>query len=162
MGLFDELKKLTRPYDDEEDEFEDFAPKAPERVPVTPRTAAPKAAAQPTFGAINYGSEKKENNKVVNIHATTQLQVVLVKPERYEDVTSIADHLNDKKTVVLNLESADRELSRRIVDFLSGATYANHGNMRKVSKGTFLIVPYGVDMMGEVMLEEFEDGRMYF
>jgi len=90
------------------------------------------------------------------------MQVVLVKPERYEDVTSIADHLNDRKTVVLNLESADKDLSRRIVDFLSGATYANHGNMRKVSKGTFLIVPNGVDMMGELMMDEFDEGRMYF
>ncbi|MBR4973251.1 MAG: cell division protein SepF, partial [Clostridia bacterium] len=71
-------------------------------------------------------------------------------------------HLNDKKTVVLNLEAADRDLSRRIVDFLSGATYANHGNMRKISKGTFLIVPNGVDMMGELMLEDFEENRMYF
>lgn len=91
-----------------------------------------------------------------------QMQVVLVKPERYEDVTSIADHLNDKKTVVLNLESADRDLSRRIVDFLSGATYANHGNIKKVSKGTFLLVPNGVDMMGELMIDDFEEGRMYF
>ena len=90
------------------------------------------------------------------------MQVVLVKPERYEDVTSIADHLNERKTVVLNLEAADKDVSRRIVDFLSGATYANHGNMRKVSKGTFLIVPNGVDMMGEMMLDDFDEGRMYF
>ena len=92
----------------------------------------------------------------------SQMQVVLVKPERFDDVTSIADHLNDKKTIVLNLESADRDLSRRIVDFLSGAAYANHGNIKKISKGTFLIVPHGVDMMGELMLDDFEEGRMYF
>ena len=90
------------------------------------------------------------------------MQVVLVKPDRFEDVTSIADHLNDKKTVVLNLESADRDLSRRIVDFLSGATYANHGNIKKISRATFLIVPNGVDMMGEMILDEFDEGKMYF
>jgi cell division inhibitor SepF len=90
------------------------------------------------------------------------MQVVLVKPERFEDVTSIADHLNAKKTVVLNLEVCDRELSRRIIDFLSGAAYANHGNIRKVAVSTFIIVPADVDVMGELMLEEFEENRMYF
>ena len=59
-------------------------------------------------------------------------------------------------------KNLDTELCRRIVDFLSGATYANHGNMRKVSRGTFLIVPHGVDMMGELMLEDFEENKMYF
>ena len=57
---------------------------------------------------------------MVNIHATTQLKVVLVKPERFEDASTIADHLNNKRTVVLNLESTNKEVSRRLVDFLSG------------------------------------------
>ena len=61
----------------------------------------------------------KKNGKVVNIHATTQLKVVLVKPERFEDASTIADHLNNKRTVVLNLESTNKEVSRRLVDFLS-------------------------------------------
>lgn len=152
MGFLDNIKNiLTIPEEEEfEEEFEEVVEAKEKRRPI----AEPqKTVSQPRI----IGSKPK----TVSFNPA-QMQVVLVKPERYEDVTSIADHLNDKKTVVLNLESADRELSRRIVDFLSGATYANHGNMRKVSKGTFLIVPYGVDMMGEVMLEEFEDGRMYF
>ena len=95
-------------------------------------------------------------------YSQNQMQVVLVKPDRFEDVTAIADHLNDKKTVVLNLESANREVSRRIIDFLSGAAYANHGNMRKVANSTFIIVPTSVDVMGELLLEDFDDGKMYF
>ena len=55
-------------------------------------------------------------NKVVNIHATAQLQVVLVKPERFEDASSIADHLNAKRTVVLNLESTNKDVSRRLIE----------------------------------------------
>ena len=90
------------------------------------------------------------------------MQVVLVKPDRFEDVTSIADHLNDKKTVVLNLEAANRDVSRRIIDFLSGVAYANKGNIRKVANSTFIIVPFDVDVMGELMLDDFEDGKMYF
>ncbi len=91
-----------------------------------------------------------------------QLQVVLVKPDRFEDVTSIADHLNDKKTVVLNLEAANREVSRRIIDFLSGVAYANHGNIKKVANSTFIIVAYDVDLMGELMLDEFDESKLYF
>ncbi len=153
MGILDNIKNiLTIPAEDEfEDEIEEVEEAREKRKAVQPDTLR-----QPAQPRIIGGKAK-----TVNFNPA-QMQVVLVKPERYEDVTSIADHLNDRKTVVLNLEAADRELSRRIVDFLSGATYANHGNMRKVSKGTFLIVPNGVDMMGELMLEEFEDGRMYF
>ena len=65
--------------------------------------------------------------------------------------------LSDFKGITLHY----RDVARRIVDFISGAAYANHGNMRKVSRGTFLIVPNGVDMMGELMLEDFEEGSLY-
>ena len=90
------------------------------------------------------------------------MQVVLVKPDRFEDVTSIADHLNEKKTVVLNLEASNRDVSRRIIDFLSGVAYANHGNIRKVANSTFIIVAHDVDVMGELMLEDYEEGKLYF
>ncbi len=154
MGILDSIKNiLTIP---EEDEFEEEFEEVVEAKETKRKAVQSEPMRQPAQPRVIGGKAKTVN------FSPAQMQVVLVKPERYEDVTSIADHLNDRKTVVLNLEAADRELSRRIVDFLSGATYANHGNMRKVSKGTFLIVPNGVDMMGELMLEEFEDGRMYF
>ena len=110
----------------------------------------------------DYSREDSKRNKFVNIHATTQLQVVLVKPESFQDATSIADHLNQKRTVVVNLESTSKDVSRRLVDFLSGVAYANGGNMRKVAKNTFIVVARGVDVMGELLPEEFEDGKIYF
>ena len=58
-------------------------------------------------------STDHRHNKVVNIHATTQLKVVLVKPERFENASEIADHLKEKRTVVLNLESANKDVARR-------------------------------------------------
>jgi cell division inhibitor SepF len=102
-----------------------------------------------------------KKNKVVNIHATTQLQVVLVKPEHFEDASSIADHLNNKRTVVLNLESASKELARRLVDFLSGVAYANNGQIKRVANSTFIITPYNVDIMGD-LLDELENSGVYF
>jgi cell division inhibitor SepF len=106
----------------------------------------------------NYADKR---SKVVNIHATTQLQVVLVKPDSFQDATSIADHLNNKRTVVLNLESTNRDVSRRLVDFLSGVAYANNGQLKRVANSTFIITPFNVDIMGDLLLDELENSGLY-
>lgn len=106
-------------------------------------------------------SSDRKHNKVVNIHATTQLAVVLVKPERYEDAASIADHLNAKKTVVLNLEQTSKDVSRRLIDFLCGVAYANNGQMKRVANNTYIITPYNVDIVGD-LLDELENNGVIF
>lgn len=85
------------------------------------------------------------------------MQLVLVKPERFEDVTGIADHYCSKKTIVLNLEKADRDLSRRIIDFLSGVAYAKNGTLKKAANNTFVIAPCDVDVNGDTVIEEYSD-----
>ena len=104
---------------------------------------------------------KQHSNKVVNINATTQLQVVLVKPERFEDASAIADQLNAKHTVVLNLESTGKEISRRLIDFLSGVAYANNGQIKRVATSTFILTPYNVDIMGD-LIGELENNGVFF
>lgn len=111
--------------------------------------------------AAVHGEVPRRGNKVVNIHATTQLQVVLVKPERFDDASSIADHLNDKRTVVLNLESTNKDVSRRLIDFLSGVAYANNGQIKRVANSTYIITPYNVDIMGD-LLDELESSGVFF
>ena len=101
-----------------------------------------------------------KRNKVVNINATAQLKVVLVKPERFEDAGAVADHLNSKRTVVLNLESTNKEVSRRLVDFLSGVAYANNGQIKRVANSTYIITPYNVDIVGD-LIDELENNGMY-
>jgi len=152
MGLFDELKRLTKPYDDDE-EYEDYTPKASEKIPVPQKTAS--ASREFTAAPV----ERK--NKVVNIHATTQLQVVLVKPERFENAADIADHLKEKRTVVLNLESTSKEVARRLIDFLSGVAYANEGKIKKVAVSTYIITPYSVEILGD-LIDELENNGLYF
>ena len=98
---------------------------------------------------------------MVNINATTQLKVVLVKPERFEDASTIADHLNNKRTVVLNLESTNKEIARRLLDFLSGVAYANEGKIKKVAISTYIITPYNVDLLGD-LIDELENNGLYF
>ncbi|MDO4744044.1 MAG: cell division protein SepF [Clostridia bacterium] len=90
-----------------------------------------------------------KRNKVVKIHTTAQLKLVVMQPESFEDARDIANHLKSKKPVVMNLESVERDVARRIVDFLSGAVYALDGNIQKVSNGIFLIAPYNVGIMGD-------------
>lgn len=173
MGLFDELKRLTKPYDDDEDDFEeDFPPRASEKIPASQAQAQPaprsqnissrnvSTAAAPR-NSFDFDEKPERKSKVVNIHATTQLQVILVKPERFENAAEIADHLRDKRTVVLNLESTNKDVARRLLDFLSGVTYAQDGKIKKVAVSTFIITPYNVDIMGD-LIDELENNGLYF
>ena len=146
MSLIDELKKLTHPYEDEDEEFEDF-----------------EEPARSSRDALEDRRVKVDDrrNKVVNIHATTQLKVVLVKPERFENASEIADHLKDKRTVVLNLESTNKDIARRLIDFLSGVAYAGEGKIKKVAANTYIITPYHVDIEGD-LIDELENNGLYF
>lgn len=145
MGLMEKVKNMLTVPDDEdyeEDEEMEIISKRKENSPTQ-------------------NESSKRNNKVVNIHTTAQLQVVLVKPERFDDASSIADHLNEKRTVVLNLESTNKDVSRRLVDFLSGVAYANNGQIKRVANSTFIITPYNVDIMGD-LLDELESNGVFF
>ena len=160
MGFLDELKRLARPYEDEEEEeeFDDFEP-APRSERAERAERREKTARQDT-GSL-YGEPERRSNKVVNIHTTTQLQVVLVKPERFENASEIADHLRDKRTVVLNLEKTDKNIARRLIDFLSGVAYANEGTIKKVALSTYIITPYNVEILGD-LIDELENNGLYF
>ena len=154
MSLLDSIKKgLFDQEDDYEDQYIDDGPQMVNNNNGT-GLGADDENGEPVVGA-------KKNGKVVNINATTQLKVVLVKPERFEDASTIADHLNNKRTVVLNLESTNKEVSRRLVDFLSGVAYANNGQIKRVANSTFIITPYNVDIMGDLLDELENNGAFY-
>ena len=156
MGIFDEFKRLAHPYEDEdEDDFDDGF-----QEPARPseRRERPSRADSYSSPAME---EERRSNKVVNIRAATQLQVVLVKPEKFEDASAIADHLREKRTVVLNLESTNKDIARRLLDFLSGVAYANAGKIKKVAIATYIITPYNVDILGD-LIDELENNGLYF
>ena len=85
------------------------------------------------------------------------MKVVIVRPEMFDEVAGIADHLIQGKTVVLNLETANKDIARRIVDFMSGSAYALACKLKKVANNTFIIVPEHTDIAGELMLEEYDE-----
>ena len=167
MGFLDEIKRLARPYEDEEDEeeFDDYEPVSrSERMDRTGGERLERRAAkssQENTGTLYPVENERRSNKVVNIHTTTQLQVVLVKPERFENASEIADHLREKRTVVLNLESTNKEIARRLLDFLSGVAYANEDKIKKVAISTYIITPYNVDILGD-LIDELENNGLYF
>ena len=102
-------------------------------------------------------------NKVVNINATAKLQVGIFKPERFgEETRSIADELMKTHTVVLNLEDTNKDMARRILDFLSGVAYANNGKIKRVATNTYIIIPSNVDLTGDDLLDELENSSVYF
>ena len=168
MGIFDELKRMAHPFEDEDDDFEEFeaaAPRATERRERRDRYEQPerleRAGRNESYGNMTSMEEERRSNKVVNIRAATQLQVVLVKPDKFDDASAIADHLREKRTVVLNLESTNKEIARRLLDFLSGVAYANEGKIKKVAISTYIITPYNVDILGD-LIDELENNGLYF
>ena len=158
MSFMDELRRLARPYEDDDD-FLDEDLEEPFAEPREDRKARRKR--EDRDDDLDTGYTSVNNDKVVNINTTTQLQVVLVKPEKFQDASTIADHLRDKRTVVLNLESPNKAVARRMVDFLSGAAYAQEGKVKKVAVATYIITPYNVDIIGD-LIDELENNGMYF
>ena len=156
MSFVDSLKKgLFGSEDDYDDQYMDDGPQM-----VNNNNGLGVAGNEEEYEPEE-GAAPKRNGKVVNIHATTQLKVVLVKPEHFEDASTIADHLNNKRTVVLNLESTNKDVARRLIDFLSGVAYAGEGKIKKVAANTYIITPYHVELEGD-LIDELENNGLYF
>ncbi len=159
MGFMDELKKLARPYAEDEDDFDDDFD-APAARADTASTARETARSAPAFTDVSADRSDRSNGKVVNIRTATQMQVVLVKPDRFDNVADIAEHLREKRAVVLNLETANKDIARRLVDFLSGCAYALDGKIKKIAVSTYIITPYNVDIVGD-LIDELENSGLY-
>ena len=103
----------------------------------------------------------RKNAQVVSIHTQKQMRVVVMEPNSFEEAQNIADQLKNRRPVIVNLENAEKMLAKRIVDFISGTTYALNGNMQKVGNGIFLFVPNNVDISGE-MRDELKDKGLFW
>ncbi len=81
------------------------------------------------------------------------IELKVVKPERFESASQIANHLLNKRTVVLNLENTNKETARRLIDFLCGVAYSIDGQLKKVATNAYVITPNNVDVSGEALKE---------
>lgn len=150
MGFFDKMKNMMGVPNDGEYEEEDGEYGTDSGDYGQPEEYTPEP--EPEVGL--------RPSKVVNM-APSQPQMVLVRPEKFDEVSNIADHINAKHTVVLNLEAAGSELSRRIIDFVAGAAYANHGHLEVVASNIYIVAPYYVDVSGDI-LNNLEDSGVLF
>lgn len=148
-------------YDDKDEKANDYSDSRSGGSSYSSSAYSSFASSYPSYSSSSSGEPRK--NKVVNISATAKLQVVLFKPETFGTETkAIADELIKSHTVVLNLENTNRDVSRRILDFLSGCAYANNGSVKRIATSTFLIIPNNVDLTGDELLDELENNGLYF
>ena len=145
MGFMDQFKKLTGMEKDEGyDTDGDYTSEMPSAI---------------SFDDFDTPKPTIKSTKAINIPATTHLQVIVVKPEKYGDAAAIADHFKNKKTVVLNLDKTNKEVANRLIDFLGGVAYAADGDLKRISGTTYIIVPMNVDISGDIIddLSNVED-----
>ena len=154
-GFVDKLHKMWNPPDDEYEEYYEDEPEEEYDH------SYDEPVRRTSFSS--FSSRTPQENKVVNINAKAQLQVVLFKPVSFgEETRAIADELLKRHTVVLNLEKTEKDVSRRVVDFLSGVAYAHNGKIKRIATNTFIIKPYNLDLTGDDVLDELENSGLYF
>ena len=113
-------------------------------------------------------TEEKENttniapvttkkNKVVGMPGMQQVRVIISQPSTFEQSEEICEHLKEKKSIIVNLEYVNKDVARRIVDFISGAVYGLDGNIQKISNSIFLVAPFNYEITNEVMKEDIKN-----
>ncbi len=175
MGILDNFKNLARPYDeddnfyDNDDEFPeegfDEEPPVREQAPQRPQQSAQSGTAQQGFGASQNSttsafSAQTNSRSNFSSFGSNNPQMVIVKPDKFENAAEIADHLRERRAVVMNIEKVNAEVARRLIDFLSGVAYALDGKIQRIPGGTFVIAPSNVQITGEVV-DELENNGLY-
>ena len=177
MGVFDNVLKKLRivPEEDEYDEYEGIDPEEEEEEnrklkkakkpkkekeeddefegdsSYSPYSNSGKgsASAEPERPSLTY---RKENVKVLSMSGKSSksaTDVCMIMPRSFDDATTIADMLLNYKAVVLNMEGIDMAAAQRLIDFASGACYTVGGNLQKISKKIFMIVPQNMNLSGD-------------
>ena len=165
MSFWDNVKKFTQPYSDEEyddyDDMDGFEEEETEAAPRAGRRPSPFAntiaedvtSSTPSAAAASTGF----SGQVLNMNSGKQ-EVVLFHAKTFDDAAKAADELRKKKAVILNMENVDKALTRRVVDFLSGAVYALDGSVKKIAQSTYLFCPHNMDVVGDLENVQTEVG----
>ena len=154
MSFWDNVKKFTQPYADDDYDYEEdelaedvFAEETEEERPARPRRT-------PAFGVANeeaeYTPASKSGFSGHVISTGNKQEVVLFHPANFNDTSKAADDLRNKRAVIVNMENVDKAMARRVVDFLSGCAYAVDGKVKKVAQSTYLFCPHNMDVLGDL------------
>lgn len=143
MGLKDQFKNFMGVNDVEDDDF------------VTEEDI--REAGQ-SFERSSYSSGRgaRRESNIMSMAAAGSMKLVVIEPKSFEEAPKLVDSLKERKPVIINLESLDQEVARKIFDFLSGATYALNGNIQKIANNIFVFAPDNVDISADDRDSDFE------
>ena len=187
MGFMDELRKLTQPYDDDNDFFEgadsslrDAPPPSaaqrefesvfgnepagkpePAEEPRTPaRESAPEGGLFGSLSSLGRKARKAPRERVVDVGGN-ETKVILFNPKTFDEAGELVSHLRQNRSVVMTLEGLPTENARRLLDFLSGITFALQGKITPVSAKTYFVTPQNVDLVGSQADQPESDGQYF-
>ncbi len=147
MSFWDNVKKFTQSYSEDdydgEDGYGDEMYEDDEPIMPSPRAESARESDPAKNEATGF------SGKVLNMNANKPA-VVLFRPTGFSDASTAADDLRNKKAVIVNMENVDRNVSRRVVDFLTGCAYALDGKVKKIAQSTYLFCPNSMDVSGEL------------
>ncbi len=153
MSFWDNVKKFTRPYEDDYSEYEDEEDgfeEMPVEQPVGGGRRNPFASEKETYSAPAASNTAPAGFSGHVVSMGNKQEVVLFHPANFNDTSKAADHLRSKKAVIVNMENVDKAMARRVVDFLSGCAYALDGKVKKVAQSTYLFCPHNMDVVGDL------------
>ena len=156
MSFWDNVKKFTQPYsDDEYDEYEEEGLEGFEEEEAVAEERPARARRTPAFNFSSGDTERTEPQRTERfggniVSMGSKQEVVLFHPANFNDTSKAADDLRNKKAVIVNMENVDKAMARRVVDFLSGCAYALDGKVKKVAQSTYLFCPHNMDILGDL------------
>lgn len=103
------------------------------------------------------GIFNRNRNKVVNMPQTQPVRMVISQPTTFEQSEEICNYLKEKKSIIVNLEYVNKDVARRIIDFVSGGVHALDGHIQKVSNSIFLVAPVNYEIANEMAREEIKN-----
>lgn len=170
MGFMDELRKLTQPYDDDNDFFEGAdsslreapAPSAAQREFESVFGSEPAGKPEPAeeqraparegtegglFASLGRKAKKPPRERVVDVGGS-ETKVILFNPKTFEEAGDLVNHLMAYHSLVMTLDGIPTDNARRLLDFMSGITFALQGKITPISAKTYFISPENVDLLG--------------
>lgn len=96
-------------------------------------------------------------SKVVSMPQPQQVKMVITQPTSFEQSEEICNYLKEKKSIIVNLEYVNKDVARRIVDFISGGVHALDGHIQKVSNAIFLVAPVNYEIASDLAREEIKN-----
>lgn len=141
------VSKMKNFFGLEDDDMEDFEDEVYEGEELVPEDEYDEES-----GPVIIGGNRQQN-KVVNIHNNATAKVLITKPTSYEESMEICDALTNRRIVVINTANLENKTARRLLDFISGASYALKGDFQEIDKGVYILSPSNVEVTNELKSE---------